>query len=111
MKGFVVRGKTARGRTDFTIDRLEELHRRDPFSYFLLGPTASFTESVRQELLLRGYSLLSDRFVPVWSLARWLASSSDESIIRQWVLIKIDKPYCRALFTCIAVLADTGVFQ
>ena len=75
MKGFVVRGKTARGRTDFTIDRLEELHRRDPFSYFLLGPTASFTESVRQELLLRGYSLLSDRFVPVWSLARRLASS------------------------------------
>jgi len=56
MKGFVVRGKTARGRTDFTIGRLEELHRRDPFSYFLLGPTASFTESVRQELLGRGYS-------------------------------------------------------
>ena len=75
MKGFVVRGKTAHGRTDFTIGRLEELHRRDPFSYFLLGPTASFTESVRQELLGRGYSLLSDRFVPVWSLVRQLASS------------------------------------
>jgi len=74
MKGFVVRGKTARGRTGFIIDRLEELHRLDPFSYFLLGPTASFTESVRQELLGRGYSLLSDRFVPVWSLARQLAS-------------------------------------
>jgi hypothetical protein len=73
MKGFVVRERPRTGEQTSQSAGLRSFTGETPSLYFLLGPTASFTESVRQELLGRGYSLLSDRFVPVWSLVRQLA--------------------------------------